>query len=202
MLNKDLRALMDGPIRSQVEKRIKEFRRTRNADELFSELCFCLMTANFNAERAIKIQGAIGDGFATLSEKQLAKRLKQLGHRYPNARARYIVEARKHKKELAIIVKKKGCDAREWLVKNVKGLGYKEASHFLRNVGYCDLAIIDFHIVDVLVKNRLIKEPKKLGKKEYIEIELVLEKIAKESDLTLDELDLYLWYMETGKVLK
>ncbi|GAJ17855.1 unnamed protein product, partial [marine sediment metagenome] len=29
---------------------------------------------------------------------------------------------------------------REWVVKNFKGLGYKEASHFLRNIGYKNFA--------------------------------------------------------------
>ena len=39
-------------------------------------------------------------------------------------------------------------------------------------------------------------------KKKYQEIEDLLKNIAKETDLTLAELDLYLWYMETGKILK
>ena len=90
---------------------------------------------------------------------------------------------------------------REWLVKNVKGLGMKEASHFLRNIGFKDLAIIDFHIVDILVENKIINKPKNLNK-EYIKIEEKLRGIAKKVKLSLAELDLYLWYMETGKVLK
>jgi len=36
----------------------------------------------------------------------------------------------------------------------------------------------------------------------YLEIENLLREIAKETNLHLGELDLYLWYMETGKVLK
>ena len=93
-------------------------------------------------------------------------------------------------------------EIREWIVKNVKGLGYKEASHFLRNIGYKNLAIIDFHIIDVLVKNKIIKRPKTLTKKKYLEIENKLRTIAKKAKMTLAELDLYLWYMETRKVLK
>ena len=91
---------------------------------------------------------------------------------------------------------------REWLVKNIKGLGYKEASHFLRNIGFDDYAIIDFHIVDLLVKYNIIQKPKSLTKQKYLEIEEKLRKIAKKTNLTLAELDLYLWYMETGKILK
>jgi len=84
----------------------------------------------------------------------------------------------------------------------VKGIGYKESSHFLRNVGFDDYAIIDFHIIDLLVKYQLIKRPKTITKNKYLEIEKILKKIAEKTNLTLAELDLYLWYMETGKILK
>ena len=70
-------------------------------------------------------------------------------------------------------------EKREWLVKNIKGIGYKEASHFLRNIGYKNIAIIDFHILDLLVKNNLLKEkPKTLTKGKYLEIENILRKLA------------------------
>ena len=91
---------------------------------------------------------------------------------------------------------------REWLAKTIKGLGYKEASHFLRNIGFKNLAIIDFHIIDILEKFGIIQKPKTLSKKKYIEIEQVLKKIGECVNLDLDELDLYLWYMETNEVLK
>jgi N-glycosylase/DNA lyase len=91
---------------------------------------------------------------------------------------------------------------REWLIAEVKGFGPKESSHFLRNVGFTDFAIIDFHIVDVLVRHGLIEKPKTVTKRRYLEIEELLRHIAKKADLNMAELDLYLWYMETGKVLK
>ena len=190
-------------IKKTIDSRIKEFKRIGNGNKIFEELCFCVLTANFNAERSIKIQREIGSGFLSLSEEALGKRLKELGHRYPNTRAHYICENRKLKNSLKNILKSlKGEELREWLVKNIKGFGYKEASHFLRNIGFEDFAIIDFHIIDLLVKNKIIKKPKTLGKKKYLEIEETLRKIAKKTKLTLGELDFYLWYMETGKVLK
>jgi N-glycosylase/DNA lyase len=91
---------------------------------------------------------------------------------------------------------------RDWLVKNVKGLGMKESSHFLRNVGYKDLAIIDFHIVDLLEREKLIERPKTITPKKYLEIEETLTKLGEKTSLNLAELDLYLWYLETGKILK
>lgn len=197
MLIKEVKRLQKGTISKVISKRIEEFK-SYPKDKLFSELSFCLMTANFNAERAIKIQNEIKDGFLNLSEKQLGKKLKELGHRFPNARAKYIIEARKQDIDSMLSSE----DRRELLVNNVKGLGFKEASHFLRNIGYSDYAIIDFHIIDLLVRNNLIERPKLLSKNKYLEIEKVLSRLAAKLNIGLDELDLYLWYLETGKVLK
>lgn len=187
-----------------IDSRIREFELAgkEKEEKIFGELCFCLLTANFSADRCIKIQKDMGRGFSLLPEKELAKKLKEFGHRFPNARANYIVSARECQTELCEIMKSDGRKMREWLVENVKGLGMKEASHFLRNIGYKDVAIIDFHIVDLLEREGLIERPKSLTEKKYIEIERVLEKIGKTSGLNLAELDLYLWYIETGKVLK
>jgi N-glycosylase/DNA lyase len=188
--------LKKSDIKDLIDERIRQFKSVKNKGEeaLFIELCFCLMTANFDAARAIKIQNDIGKGFLRLSQEDLAKELRRLGHRFPNARAKYIYEARCHAKSLKL--------DRDWLAENIKGLGYKESSHFLRNVGCDDYAIIDFHIIDILVENKLISRPKTLNKKRYLEIEKILKKLADASDLTLAELDFYLWYMETGKILK
>ncbi|MBS7610214.1 N-glycosylase/DNA lyase [Candidatus Bathyarchaeota archaeon] len=196
----------DNKIKIFVEKRLMEFSEMekREAGDIFKELCFCILTANFSAEKSIKIQEKIGDGFLNLSESQLAERLKELGHRYPNARARYIVLARKYRDSLKKIIKSfhEEIELREWLVKNIKGIGYKEASHFLRNIGYFNFAILDFHIIDFLVNYQLIDKPKILTKRKYLEIEKLLKQVAKKAGISLAELDLYLWYSETGKILK
>lgn len=93
--------------------------------------------------------------------------------------------------------------AREWLVKNVEGIGWKEASHFLRNVGFGGVAILDRHVLRVLHEHGLIGEiPKSLPRGRYLEIEEKIEKLARKLDLSLGELDLYLWYMKTGEILK
>jgi N-glycosylase/DNA lyase len=205
-LLKSVEALKNSQVKTLVHARINEFKELgkKPSNEIFNELCFCILTANFNAERSVKIQNELGNGFCDLSEQQLIEKLKALGHRFPETRGKYIVEARKHKDSLKYRIKsfKQETELRDWLVKKVKGLGYKEASHFLRNIGFMNLAIIDFHIVDVLIKHGLIVRPKTLTPKKYLEIEDVLKGIARKTNLTLAELDLYLWYMETGKVLK
>jgi len=198
--------LKKSEIKGLVEARIREFKENgrRSSREIFKELCFCILTANFNAERCLKIQEEIGEEFLTLPEAELAGRLRELGHRYPKTRAKYIVEARKYVNSLKGIIKSlnNGKRVREWLVKNIKGIGLKEASHFLRNIGYTDLAILDFHIISVLTKYGITEKPKTLTKKKYLEIENLLKKMADKLNLNLAELDLYLWYLETGKVLK
>jgi len=205
-LIREVNGLRSKEVSKLIAIRMREFERLgkSSAEEIFKELAFCLLTANYSAEGGIRIQRAIGDGFITLPKEELERRLRELGHRFPKARAEYIVEARKLLPKLKDILSsfKDEKSLREWLVKNVRGLGYKEASHFLRNIGYKNVAIIDYHIVDVLVRYGIIEKPKSLTRRKYLEIESILEKIAEKTGLALGELDLYLWYMETGKVLK
>lgn len=201
-----INGLKNSHVKKLVDTRIEEFKQNggKTSREIFKELCFCILTANFNAERSIEIQKKIGDGFLTLSVSQLTEELRVLGHRYPEARAGYIVEARKYADSLKDVISrfKDSSLLREWLAKNIRGIGLKEASHFLRNIGYRDLAIIDLHIINVLSNYGLIDRPKTMTKKKYLEIESILRKIANYLEISLAELDLFLWYLETGKVLK
>jgi len=204
-LTNKITTLKNSDISKMIDSRIQEFKDIdkKSNDKLFKELCFCILTANFNAEKSIKIQKEIGECFLTDSKDVLAQKLRDCGHRFPNARAAYISESIKCKDSLGEIVHiHDGNSLRDWIVNNVKGLGYKEASHFLRNVGFDDYAIIDFHIVDLLVDYKLIEKPKTITKRKYMMIESLLKKLARKTNLTLAELDLYLWYMETGKILK
>jgi len=192
-----------------INRRIREFKviRGKESECWFRELCFCLLTANYTAQGAINIcreENKTG-AFTACPVEDISVFLKKHKHRFPNARAKYIYEARQYCTEIKKIIEdfKDEREAREWLVKNIKGLGYKEASHFLRNMGYENVAIIDRHILNVLYENKIIPEiPKTMSKKKYLEIEKQLEKIAGEVNMNLAELDFYLWYMKTGKVLK
>jgi N-glycosylase/DNA lyase len=200
-----IKKLKKSEIKKTIDSRIKEFKSfsKKSSKEWFKELCFCILTANSTAEQCIKVYCHVGDGFLTLNKAKLQKKLKSLGCRFHTKRAGYISESLKYKSSLKETIKKlEKNEKREWLAKNIKGLGYKEASHFLRNMGYSDFAIIDFHIIDILEKNKWIKKPKTLNKNKYLEIEEVLRKLSKKLNITLAELDLYLWYLETGKVLK
>ena len=205
-LIKAIEELKRSRVRTLVEKRISEFKKLRKGTsrEIFKELCFCILCANYSAERSIKIQKEIDDGFLTLPSSQLVEKLKEMGHRFPKTRASYIISARKHSDSIKSIVEsyKDPKELREWLIKNIRGIGLKEASHFLRNIGYTELAILDFHILDLLARHGIIEKPKTLTKSRYLRIEDKLREISKRVGLNMAELDLYLWYIETGKILK
>src|SRR3989344_77107 len=201
-----VKALRDKEIRSVIEQRMSEFEsfKEKSDNEVFKELCFCLMTANFNAAKSIIIQKEINDGFLNWEKEKLSEELVRLGHRFPNARAGFIYDAQKYKDSIKQVLDaiENDIEKRAWLVKNIKGLGLKESSHFLRNIGHKDVAIIDFHIIDLLVKEGLIERPKTITPKVYIQVENLLRELSGRVNINLGELDLYLWYEETGKVLK
>ena len=198
--------LKNSEISEVIESRIEEFSKIKEGgiEEIFIELCFCIMTANCGAEKCIEIHDLIGEDFLNLSEEGLVHKFKEYGYRFPNVRANYIIKARDYKDQLNEILffSQDRLDLRNKLVKTIKGLGYKESSHFLRNIGFTDYAIIDFHIVDLLERYNFIEKPKTMTKNKYHEIERVLLKLGEKMGLNLAELDLYLWYLETGKVLK
>jgi len=70
---------------------------------------------------------------------------------------------------------------RVWLVKNIKGFGYKEASHFLRNIGLGEnIAILDRHILKNLKRFKVIKEvPISISPRKYLEIENKMKLFSK-----------------------
>ena len=198
--------LRNSEIKSIVEQRLKEFESFKNkqGEEWFSEMCFCLLTANSRADTAMRIQNQIGSkGFLHSPKENISYVIRQNKHRFHNNKAKYIVEARKFEHIKAILSKMPEFESREFLVENVKGLGYKEASHFLRNTGSKTLAILDRHILNLMVENDYLEEkPKTLSKKIYLEIEEKFNSLAKDVNMTSSELDLYMWYLKTNKVLK
>jgi len=199
--------LRGGKVGKLIARRMREFKELgrKGNEEWFSELCFCILTANSTARRGMKIQRELGSkGFLTLPLEELRHKLRAAGHRFSNTRAHFIFEARRFRNIKNIIERFKDArQARGWLVENVRGLGYKESSHFLRNVGFDELAILDRHVLSVLHEYGLIDEvPRSLTRGRYMDIEEKLVGLAEKLGLTLGELDLYLWYLKTGKVLK
>ncbi|MBD3231174.1 N-glycosylase/DNA lyase [Candidatus Dependentiae bacterium] len=186
----------------KINQTLKSFELLNQKNNLywFNELCFCILTANSKAETAIKIQIEMHpDGFLKKTSTEIAMTIRKYGHRFHNTKARFILYARKYMAIKTILQKQPLETHRIFLVKNIKGLGYKEASHFLRNVGYSNVAIIDRHILKFMLQNKLISQiPKTITPKKYLEYENIL----KNFDIPLNKLDLIIWAKMTGKVLK
>ena len=193
-------------IREKIESRFLFFEgNARDKHRAFKEFVFFLLTPQskarvcWNAVEKLDKAGIIYSG----KEQEIVNYLQ--GVRFKYNKARYIIEGRKLFPMIYNdILSLPPHSAREWLVNHVKGMGYKEASHFLRNVGRGeDLAILDRHILKNLMRYGVIRDiPKTLSKKKYMEIENKMRQFAKYLGIPLHHLDLVFWYKEAGEVFK
>ena len=201
-------------IRDKIVSRLEEFRETMyDEDKIFSELVFCLLTPQSKAKICWQAVERIMDK-KLLSRKDISKEnlIEELrGVRFKNKKAEYILKIRDRFIDNGKPRIKKWLDnfdtpwnIREWLVKNIDGIGYKEASHFLRNIGSGkDFAILDRHILKNLILLGVIKEkPNSITRKNYLEIEEKMRIFADNIGIPMDHLDLILWYKETGEIFK
>ena len=198
--------------RYQIRKKLKEFEDLyKGKDEhIFRELCFCILTPQSKAIYCDEaIRKLVRSGLLSKGDKSDIKAsLRRV--RFPNSKASYLIAARKvFKNSRGFDVKSKIDEGnipktREWFVKNIKGLGYKEASHFLRNIGLGDnIAILDIHILRNLKKYRVIKEiPSSISRKIYLDIENKMREFSLKIVISLPELDLLLWSNQTGFIFK
>ena len=196
-----------------IEQRMREFEDVyKLGDEaIFTELCFCIFTAGSSARAGLKCIDAIKDIIISGNAIELESRIQKI-HRYPKARAEYIVHTRNYLNEECNFRIKDLIESfddklklRDFFATNkgIKGLGYKESSHFLRNIGFKGYAILDIHILRSLHEFGVIDSPKPPStRNKYLETEAKLKEFAKEISIDFDELDLLLWSNRTGEVLK
>ncbi len=215
LMNKDLSQLIKAYQikKDEIQRRLLEFKKVLNeSDErVFAELAFCLCTPQSKATTCWDIvlslirNGLLFKG----NEDQIRPFLNAI--RFGDNKAKYIVNARRFFTEdgnLKIKEKILSFDdifkLREWLIKKILGIGLKEASHFLRNIGLGkDLAILDRHILKNLKEYGVIDEiPKSITKKIYIDIEDKMREFSKRIKIPMDELDLLFWSKETGIIFK
>lgn len=188
-------------IKPQVKARMSELSANNTSYEsLFHELCFCLLAANTSSAMAWKMCDNISaKEFLELPYEDLRKRLNQLRCRFYNKRSQYIVLAREFDlQKLRELSKEK---KRKYLIQ-IKGIGMKEASHYLRNIGYNDYAILDKHVINILKEHKIIRQSKALTPKRYLAIEKKLQEYCDELKITQGELDFYLWFLKTNAVMK
>ena len=200
--------------REAIEKRIQDFRNVyKESDEkIFEELAFCLMTPQTKAKSADFVIKKLKEKNLLLTGAPEELKMWMAPIRFNNNKSEYIVEARKMFSDgngkLKIKEKLESNQditaTREWLIRNVKGIGYKEASHFLRNIGKGEnIAILDRHILKHLVMDKVIPEiPKSLTDKKYLEIEQKMKEYANKMEIPFSHLDLLWWSEETGEIFK
>ncbi len=200
-------------MRKETGERLSHFERVGKSSPqaLFEELAFCILTPQskaFSCDQAVrelKRSGFLLGGKLDEVRAILAKKT-----RFHNKKAVFLILAReKFSKDgfaslHALTFSGSEKQAREALLKEVKGIGWKEASHYLRNVGRGEeIAILDRHILKNLVKHKAIgRLPKSLTKKRYLEIEKRMEKFCRWEGIPMAHLDLLFWAQETGKIFK
>jgi N-glycosylase/DNA lyase len=208
-LRKDYRAK-----RPRIVKRLAEFRAVYEKGDraIFEELCYCILTAGSSAKMGMRTVAALRDLLRSGTEQELRQRAHAHRVRFWRLRPSYIVHTREYLTDACGLRLKKligsfECrDARrDFFAKNkgIKGLGYKEASHFLRNIGFPGYAILDKHILNSLREMGVISSRMRPTTREgYLAIEKKLERFAGELGIDMDHLDLLLWSRKTGEILK
>ena len=200
--------------RSDIRGRLSEFENIWNTggdSHLWEEMVYCFFTGGCSAKMGMRSIEAVRPLLLDGMQPELAKALTGV-HRYPNARSRYIVESREFLRRdcgLELRAKLESFDSslerRDWLVKEkgIKGLGYKEASHFLRNIGFKGYAILDKHVLNCLAELKIIADPKPPNtRSKYLSVEDELREFTTAVGIDFDEMDLVLWSMKTGEILK
>lgn len=200
--------------RDEIRSRLSEFEDIwNNASDgkLFEEMVYCFFTGGCSAQMGLNSVSAVRPLLEKGSREEIASALAGV-HRYPNARARYVDQSRAFLREhFGLKLRERlssfsdPLERRDWLVKEkgIKGLGYKESSHYLRNIGFKGYAILDKHVLRCLAELKIIGEPKPPNTRAgYLMVEQRLKQFAAAIDIDFDELDLVLWSMKTGKILK
>ena len=192
--------------KSRFKNRLDEFSEVLEP-EYFYELCFCFCTPQSKARHAIEVVEKLKARDFQNKHFNPVKILADKAHyiRFHNQKSKNMLNMKSIYPEILKLLKSdlSPAEKRLWLSLNVKGLGMKESSHFLRNIGYRNLAILDRHILKHLVECEVFKEIPKVGSiKNYLYVEKYFLKFSNSIGIPIDELDLLFWSYETGEILK
>ncbi|HIE08562.1 MAG TPA: hypothetical protein EYP65_01790 [Armatimonadetes bacterium] len=200
-------------IRPYILRRLAEFKKSfeEGNEAIFEELVFCILAAGASARMGVRGVEALRGVLLSAPAEELAERLQGL-HLYPASRAKYIAETRDYLaskfrfrlKEL-ILSFDDAMGRRDFFAKNrhIKGIGYKGASHFLRNIGFSGYAILDKHVLRGLAGLGVIEGGRPPStRRQYLEIESKMREFAERVGIPLDEMDFVLWAARTGMILK
>ncbi len=198
-------------IQPDITKRLSEFREIfKKADnnKIFEELSFCILSSGVGPVMAQKSIDAIGACLHTGDISEVTSSLAQV-HKYPD-KAAYLITTREYiKSEFKYNLIKHlsriedRLERRNFIAGNrsIRGVGMVQASHFLRNIGFTGYAILDRNILSSLMKLGVIEDSKPPSSiKRYIEKENLMIDFSDKLSISIDELDLLLWYRKNNKI--
>jgi N-glycosylase/DNA lyase len=191
--------------KEKINSRLEDFSNIDKTDsgQIFEELAFCLLTPQSKAKSADQsIKNLVENNLLFYgTSEEIQKHL--TGIRFHITKSQRIVEARDTFSSFDFNYSNIS-NLRTEIVKAFKGIGYKESSHFLRNIGFGkDIAILDRHILKNLVKIKIIEEvPKTITPKKYLEIEEKMRIFCQKIGINMAQLDLLFWSEETGEIIK
>lgn len=194
-------------IKAKIESRLSEFKKVPE-QKYFYELCFCLCTPQSKAANALIVQNKLEDlSFLTNPDCNPLPLLNDKKHyiRFHNQKAQRLLKARSEWHRIKAIINSdlNNRSKRDELYHTVNGFGMKESSHFLRNIGYEGLAILDRHILKNLIISGVFTTIPKIGTiKQYHEVENRFHDFSRSVGIPIDHLDLLFWSNEAGEIIK
>lgn len=192
--------------REAILNRLAEFAAVP-PDDYFYELCYCLCTPQSKAVSAFAVVEQLrADAFMERGwDPTPLLRQPETYIRFHTTKGARLLAARAAWPSIAQALAEPLPPGmtRDWLVRHVNGLGMKEASHFLRNIGRRGLAIIDRHLLtNLLACGVYTRMPLISTQKRYVSVERRFQRFSERVGIDMDELDLLFWSNQAGLILK
>ncbi len=189
-----------------IKQRLYDFKNVSES-KYFYELCFCICTPQSRASSALAVQLELEKIDFKNNDIDPTPLLRNNNNyiRFHNQKSKRLLLIKSQWADIKRILDSdlSGNEKREWLNQNVNGIGRKESAHFLRNIGYNNLAILDRHILKHLVTCGVFDEiPNISTKYRYDNVSNEFMKFADSVGIPMDELDLLFWAEEAGEILK
>ncbi len=193
-------------LKDRIRQRLSEFALVPES-EYFYEMCYCICTPQSKARNAFTVVEKLKERDFVNKPFNPVSILRNPAHyiRFHNQKAKRLIELIDVFPEVLNILKsnREKDEKRIEIYKAVKGFGFKETSHFLRNIGYSGLAILDRHILRHMVECGVYMDtPKVSSVNQYLGVEKEFGLLAGNVGIPVDELDMLFWSYETGVILK
>lgn len=193
-------------VKDDAQKRLNQFQAIPETNEaLFKELTFCVFAANSSADMAAKavdlLEPILHTGDADTYKEQVTGNV-----RFYNVRSEYTAynydQLQQLNNDLSTHIQQDE-QPRQFIQNTFKGIGMKEASHFLRNTGHSGYCILDKHIRTTCHQLNILDNPDyPKNTDDYLDKEQKIRTFCDNHDLDVDIFDLALWSYQTGHIAK